>query len=125
MSSPGVDLSKHVIQAFPPWLDLPPRYTVTDWIAWQKGKLVAEKIRQDPSLVELAIRRLEGRGDSLFTADLEWLEILRTQNLEAITTILEADDDESQRLRSSTPFSRQPFIKPKEAEVIRERAYVG
>jgi hypothetical protein len=125
MSSSGIDLSKHVIQAFPPWLGLPPSYTINDWIAWQKGKLVEKRLRQDPSLVDLAIRRLLARGDSLFSADPEWLKILRTQDMEAITTILEADDDESQRLRSSTPFSRQPFVKPEEAEAIRERAYVG
>ncbi len=31
------DLSTHEIQAFPPWLDLPPGYIVNDWIAWEKA----------------------------------------------------------------------------------------
>lgn len=118
------DLSNHVIQAFPPWLDLPPGYIVNDWIAWQKGKLVAKRLRDDPTLVARAIERLEARKDSLFAADLEWLDLLRQRDVAAICAILESSDDEGQRLRSSTPFSRAPFIQPAEAEAIRERAYL-
>jgi hypothetical protein len=119
------DLSTHVIQAFPPWLDLPPGYIVNDWISWQKGKLVANKIRTSPSLVKTAINRLQSRGEMLFAADHEWLEILLSSDIEAIARILEASDHEGQRLRSSTPFSRQPFIEPEEAEEIYERAHLG
>jgi hypothetical protein len=119
------DLSTHVIQAFPPWLDLPPGYIVNDWIAWQKGKLVADKIRETPSLLETAINRLLMRGDKLFAADYEWLELLRAGDIAVIARILEADDNEGQRWRSSSPFSRTPFIEPEEAEAIYERAYLG
>jgi hypothetical protein len=119
------DLSTHVIQAFPPWLDLPPGYIVNDWIAWQKGKLVADKIRKAPSLLDTAINRLVTRSDTLFAADHEWLELLRTRDIAVITGILEANDSEGQRLRSSTPFSRKPFIEPEEAEAIYERAHLG
>ena len=45
MRAPAVDLNGHVVPAFPPWLDLPPGYIVNDWIAWQKGKLVAARLR--------------------------------------------------------------------------------
>lgn len=119
------DLSQVEIQAFPPWLDLPPGYIVNDWIAWEKGKLVAQRLRQDPSLIQHAIERLESRGDSLFDADAEWLELLRRRDVNFIAELLESDDHEGQRLRSSTPFSRPPFVQPEEAEVIRERAYLG
>jgi hypothetical protein len=42
-----------------------------------------------------------------------------------ISRLLEAPDDEGQRLRSSTPFNGQRFIQPEEIEAIRERAYLG
>ena len=109
----------------PPWLDLPPGYIVNDWIAWQKGKLVAKRLRRDPSLAHIAIRRLLARGDRLFAADLEWLDLLRSRTVEEVARLLESDDGEGQRLRSSTPFGRDPFVSPEEAEAIRERAYVG
>lgn len=125
MSVAESDLSQHVIQAFPPWLDLPPGYIVNDWIAWQKGKLVAQRLRSDPSLLQVALDRLLARGDQLFSADQEWLELIRRFDVEGISQILESPDHEGQRLRSSTPFSRQPFIEPEEVETIRERAYLG
>jgi hypothetical protein len=119
------DLSKHVIPAFPPWLDLPQGYIVNDWIAWQKGKLVAQRLREHPSLVEVAIERLEVLGSRRFGADDEWLELLRHTSVEGVACLLESSDGEGQRLRSSTPFVRLPFIQPEEAEAIRERAYLG
>ena len=119
------DLSQVAVQAFPPWLDLPQGYIVNDWIAWQKGKLVAQRLREDPSLIQQAIDRLESRGDRLFDADVEWLDMLRHNDVNSIAELLESDDHEGQRLRSSTPFSRPPFIQPEETEAIRERAYLG
>ena len=86
---------------------------------------MAQKIRRDPSLPHVAIRRLLARGDRLFAADLEWLDLLRSRTVEEVARLLESDNAEGQRLRSSTPFSRDPFVSPEEAEAIRERAYVG
>jgi hypothetical protein len=125
MSVLARDLSQVEVQAFPPWLDLPSGYIVNDWIAWQKGKLVAQRLREDPSLIQQAIDRLESRGERLFDAEVEWLELLRQHDANAIAELLESDDHEGQRLRSSTPFSRSPFIQPEESEAIRERAYLG
>jgi hypothetical protein len=125
MSVLARDLSQVEVQAFPPWLDLPPGYIVNDWIAWQKGKLVAQRLREDPSLIQQAIDRLKSRGERLFDAEVEWLELLRQHDANAIAELLESDDHEGQRLRSSTPFSRSPFIQPEESEAIRERAYLG
>lgn len=65
------DLSQHVVQAFPPWLDLPPGYIVNDWIAWEKVRLVAKRLREQPSLLQVARERLKAREDRLFAADLE------------------------------------------------------
>jgi hypothetical protein len=86
------DLSQVEVQAFPPWLDLPPGYIVNDWIAWQKGKLVAQRLRQDPSLIQQAIDRLESRRDRLFDADVEWLDLLRHNDVNSIAELLESDD---------------------------------
>ena len=125
MSAASVDLRNPVVQAFPPWLDLPPGYIVNDWIAWEKGKLVAKRVRHDPSLIQVAIERLERRADRLFEANIEWLKLLQSGDVELLASILEAGDYEGQRLRSSTPFSRTPFIQPEEVEAIHERAYFG
>lgn len=125
MSAATTDLSKHEIQAFPPWLDLPPGYIVNDWIAWEKGKLIAKRLRSDPSLIDVAIARLKSRGDQRFAADTEWLDMLRQHDVAHIARVLEASDHEAQRLRSSSPFVRAPFIQSAEVEAIRERAYLG
>lgn len=121
------DLATWEIPAFPPWLDLPPDYMVQDWISWQKGKLVAQKLRAAPALLDLAKQRLEERRDrrGLHMAEEEWLELLNSNTLDAIATIMETPDHEGQRLRSSTPFTRSPFVEPQELEAILERAYLG
>lgn len=116
---------QRVIPAFPPWLDLPPGYIVNDWIAWQKGKLVARKLRNAPHLLALARQRLEARGGDLFAADVEWLSLLSEKDVNEIAAILESPDPEGQRLRSSMPFTRAPFIEPQERDAILERAYAG
>jgi hypothetical protein len=125
MSAVTTPLDQREIQAFPPWLDLPPGYIVNDWIAWQKGKLVAERLRCQHALKDVALARLEDRGENIFVCDAEWLDLLRNCDVETIAGILESPDHEGQRLRSSTPFNRMPFVTPEEMEDIRERAYLG
>jgi hypothetical protein len=125
MSSSGIDLSKHVIQAFPPWLDLPPSYTVTDWIAWQKGKLVAKRLREHPEDVQLGINWLRRHQERLSNHEMEWLQMLESWSVSQIAELLEAPHHEAQRLRSGTPFKGEPFVTPQQMEAIRERAYIG
>ncbi|MBE2287295.1 MAG: hypothetical protein IAE77_27825 [Prosthecobacter sp.] len=119
------DLSTHVIQAFPPWLDLPPGYIVNDWIAWQKGKLVARRLREHPEDVQLAISWLRKHEAEMSGHDAEWLLMLETWPVEKIAALLESPGEDGQRLRSGTPFKGQPFVTASQMEEIRERAWVG
>ncbi len=113
------------VPMFPPWLDLPPNYLVQDWMQWQRGKIVAERMKQNPDLLQFAKQRLLAKRDRLFGAQIEWLELLDQMNLEEVCAILETPDDEGQRLRSSSPFHGNPFITPEENEDVRQRAYLG
>jgi hypothetical protein len=113
------------VPMFPPWLDLPPNYLVQDWLQWERGKIVAKKLRQNPDLVTFAKQRLLAKRDRLFSAQVEWLELLNQKDLNEVCSILEAPDDEGQRLRSSSPFHGMPFITAEENEHVRERAFTG
>ena len=96
---------------FPPWLDLPPNYLVQDWIRWQKGKLVAARLRQQPQLLEQGMHWLLRDQDALSAHDAEWLALLQAGNVEAVARILEDSGDTGQRFRSGMPFKGEPFVK--------------
>lgn len=73
-------------------------------------RLIAEKIRQQPDLMDLVRSNLE---HTLVESDLaeslkhplrEWLVILQTRSFEEILHVLTENSHEGQRLRSSTPF---------------------
>ncbi len=118
-------LENREIPAFPPWLDLPPGYIVNDWISWQKGILVAKRLREKPELIAVARQKLESKGGQLSWAQTEWLDLLKTVDTEQIAQIMESSDHEGQRLRSSGPFNSKLYVEPEEMEAIRERAYLG
>ena len=113
------------VPMFPPWLDLPPNYLVQDWMQWQRGKIVARRLRENPDLIQTAKERLESSKSHLYRPQVEWLELLERSSVVEICYILEAADDEGQRLRSSSPFHGSPFITPEENEDVRQRAYTG
>jgi len=113
------------VPMFPPWLDLPPNYLVQDWMQWQRGKIVAGRLRENPELIQTAKERLEVSKAYLYQPQVEWLELLERSSVGQICHILEAADDEGQRLRSSSPFHGSPFITPEENEDVRQRAYTG
>ncbi len=113
------------VPMFPPWLDLPPNYLVQDWMQWQRGKIVASRLRENPDLIQTARQRLEARTSQLYKPQVEWLELLEQSSVGQICHILEAADDEGQRLRSSSPFHGSPFITSEENENVRQRAYAG
>ena len=75
------------------------------------NKLVAEKIRQQPELMDLVRNRLERTlsearlSESSKDALREWQTILSTHSLHEVLKILTEDSDEGQRLRQSSPFS--------------------
>lgn len=113
------------VPMFPPWLDLPPNYLVQDWMQWQRGKIVAARLRENPDLIQTAKECLEVRKSALYRPQVEWLELLERSSIGQICDILEAADDEGQRLRSSSPFHGSPFITPEENENVWQRAYAG
>ena len=121
----GVALPPTEISAFPPHLDLPTGYVANDWIIWQKGRLIAARLRKSPALVGVALDRLQNQAGRNLLGSEEWQVILRIKDVEGIAAILESPDHEGQRLRSSSPFVGMPFIEPQETEAIRERAYLG
>lgn len=121
----GVTLPTTEIAAFPPHLDLPSGYVANDWILWQKGRLIAARLRKTPALVGVAMERLQNQAGRNFQGSEEWRVILQKKDVEDIATILESPDHEGQRLRSSSPFVGKQFIEPHETEAIRERAYLG
>lgn len=114
-----------MLSAFPSWLDLPPGYLVQDWIRWRKVEVVSRRLREHPGLLDLALERLTKRGARLFAADVGWLDLLASRDLERIFRALEMPDGEGQRLRSSMPFTGEPFVTRVELEAIHERAFAG
>jgi len=122
-----VDRQRHVEleQALPLWgpapLDLadPERAEVRGRAAKQHGELdarslgfaraVAERLRRDPSLVEVAVRDLERRlpaaapGERLELQ--EWLDVLTSMSVSRLRRFLVQDSPRARRLRQSSPFA--------------------
>ncbi len=116
---------ERVMPAFPSWLSLPPRYLVSDWIRLEKGRIIAARLRKNPSLLKIAQNQLAERGERNFAAHEEWRDLLASGDVEKIAGILVSVDDEGQRLRSSMPFRGESFITTHELEAIHARAYAG
>ena len=78
--------------------------------AWDLAmcKLIAKKIRKDPSLMEVPRRNLQHwkeKYGGLERAHREWETILNENSIEQVLEILTQDNDEGQRLRQSDPFA--------------------
>jgi hypothetical protein len=86
-------------------------HDLTDRRSLELNRLVAEKIRRQPELVDLVRNRLERTlsesrlSESSKDALREWQTILSTHSLNEVLEILTEDSDEGQRLRQSSPFS--------------------
>jgi|APMI01.1.fsa_nt_gi hypothetical protein len=82
------------------------KYQPSDWRSLEMHRLIAKKLEANPSLVERArsnISRWKSlRGET--PAYSEWEDILSSGN-ESILRALTGEDQESARLRSSTPFT--------------------
>lgn len=78
----------------------------SDLLSLLVHRLAAERLRSDPRLLEKAKANLERwlNQTPAVAAWLEWEEILESESLENILQIITAETDESQRLRSSSPF---------------------
>jgi hypothetical protein len=75
------------------------------------NKLVEQKIRRQPELMDFVRNRLKHMltgsrlSESSKDALREWQTILSTHSLNEVLAILTEDSDEGQRLRQSSPFS--------------------
>lgn len=78
----------------------------SDLLSLSVHRLAAERLRSEPRLLEKAKANLEKWLNQTpgVAAWLEWKEILENESLENILKIITAETDESQRLRSSSPF---------------------
>lgn len=87
------------------------RHDLIDRRSLELNRLVAEKIRRQPELMDLVRDKLdrtlgESRlSESCKEALREWQTIFSLKSFEEILEILVEDSDEGQRLRQSTPFS--------------------
>ena len=82
------------------------KYLPSDWRSLELHRLIAAKLEADPALIERArsnISRWKYQR-RVTPAYLEWEGILAS-GIERILHILTCEDQESARLRSSTPFT--------------------
>ncbi len=82
------------------------------------GCKAAAVLKADPSKLEDARQRLADWKERGPYASKEWESLLARGDVAEIVTILEADTEEGQRLRSSSPFIGTPFFTPDEAKRI-------
>ncbi len=100
-----------------------------DWISLELAKLAAARIRADPALVALGLKRIErwrsspGANRHRDANWREWEEIIRSRSADEIAALLISETDEAQRLRSNHPFIRPPFILEQERQTIIESAF--
>ena len=73
------------------------------------ARLVAERIDRNPDLLQVAVNNLERwsrmHKDGLSVASAEWKKLIERHNWPEIRAMLVEDNDEGQRLRSSSPFT--------------------
>lgn len=82
------------------------KYLPSDWRSLEMHRLIATKLKTDPSLVERArsnISRWKNQR-GVKPAYSEWEEIL-SSGMDRILRVLTSEDQASARLRSSTPFT--------------------
>lgn len=82
------------------------KYTESDWRSLEMHRLIAKKLLENPSLVELAQSNISRwssvRGKT--RSYLEWEDIL-SSGIQRTIDILTGEDQECARLRSSSPIT--------------------
>ena len=71
-------------------------------------RAIARKLRNNPGLWDVPLDNIErwsSQDANLGDVYREWLHILKSSDRERILALLENADEESKRLRSSTPFT--------------------
>ncbi len=79
---------------------------ITDLFSLMLHLKVVEKLRQTPKeVLDIAQENLNRWLENENTALLEWKKILESKSIQEIVKIISQDNDEGQRLRSSSPFA--------------------
>lgn len=84
-----------------------PSHALLDQRALAMHRLIAEKLRRDPSLLAVAqanIARWKSTASPSALARLEEWEAILRQPLESILEVLTSESEEATRLRQSSPF---------------------
>lgn len=81
-----------------------------DWLDERNRALharIAEKLRQDPTLISQALANIDRWAERSGTdrALHEWREILTSRPLGEVVALLAEDSENADRLRQSTPFA--------------------
>ena len=79
----------------------------SDSVSYSLHQLVAVRLRANPNLMQKAESNLRVwlRENPATQAWLEWETILETESFENVLKIMTAENEEGQRLRSSSPFA--------------------
>lgn len=97
------------------------KYLAKDWRSLEIHRLVADRLMNDPSLINKAIGNIERwKKQNTSTPAEEWLPHIH-QGLDHLISLLLSETDEGQRLRSLSPFVGDSFITQEERAVIFER----
>ena len=95
-----------------------------DFVAYELAKLAAQQLRAHPDFIQFALERLDRwRSKRPSSAYDEWETLIKTQSHESISILLESDTEEAQRLRSSSPFIREPFFSEQERLAVIKKVF--
>jgi hypothetical protein len=111
----------------------PTWHEIVDDRSLEMDRVIAEKIRANPKLIQIALTNIErwlanpDYSESNRQAVLEWKSIIENSPVGSLATLLESSSDEARRLRQSSPFcgiltpdERQAIFQKYEA--LRDRA---
>ena len=87
------------------------------------GRKAAEALKAEPARLEIARQRVADWMAKGPYHSPEWEALLDRGDVAEIAAILEADTEDGQRLRSSSPFIGDPFFTPDEARRIHEEIF--
>jgi hypothetical protein len=96
------------------------KYLAKDWRSLEMHRLVADRLKNAPSLINQAIENIERwKKQNTSTPAEEWLPHIH-QGLDHLISLLLSETDEGQRL-SLSPFVGDSFITQEERAAIFER----
>ena len=95
-----------------------------DAVSWKCHRIMAERIRRDPSLLRIPRENIErwiardvyDEGEK--RSVMEWWPLLDESRLDDLAALMTDPGEEGQRLRQSSPFAG--FLRPGERDAIRD-----